>query len=375
MEPHYGPSSHPPQFNDEKHMTGDKNWFESFVDMKISGSVTFGDGKKACILVKLCGEVKFNTKNCIVSDLRGKQVICAPRSKENCYCTSTDNSNLCLRAVDDQVELWHKRLGHVNYRDWLKLSKKSYVRGLPSLSGKLEGVCGGCQIGKQTRTAHSATTFIGTNRILELMHMDLVDFLVAKSNAFDSFSKICSKIQNEKNDKVVRLRTNHGTEFENASFHDFCNTNGIAHEFSAPITPQQNGVVEHKNRVLIEMGRVMLNAANLAKHFWAEANCTACYTLNRVYLKPNTSTTPYELWKGKQSNVSHLRIFGSICYIYKDRDFVAKFYARSDTVPQSLSSVKEASTIDHSDFDIQDHIATTVETSNTSSQVQRRGVK
>lgn len=331
----------------------------------------------------------------------------------------------------------------------LKLSKKSYVHGLPSLSGKPEGVCGACQIGKQTRTAHNATKFIGTNRILKLMHMDLVgpmsthsiggkkyilvlvddfsrytwvDFLVAKSDAFDSFSKICSKIQNEKKDKVVRLRIDHGTEFENASFHDFCNTNGIAHELSAPITPQQNGVVECKNRVLIEMGRVMLNAANLAKHFWAEAIGTTCYTLNRVYLIPSTSTTPYELWKGKKPNVSHLRIFGSICYIYKDRDLVGKFDARSDIgtflgyslnsrayrvynhrtkivmesinvviddcktyepfdecvdiiVPQSSSNVKEASTIDHSDIDIQDHIATTVETSNTSSQVQHPGAK
>ncbi|VVA37100.1 PREDICTED: ribonuclease H [Prunus dulcis] len=264
-----------------RHMTGDKNWFESFVDMKISGSVTFGDGKKACILVKLCdefGEVKFNTKNCIVSDLRGKQVICAPRSKENCYCTSTDNSNLCLRAADDQVELWHKiRLGHVNYRDWLKLSKKSYVRGLPSLSGKPEGVCGGCQIGKQTRTAHSATTFIGTNRILELMHMDLVGSM--------STHTISGK-------KYILV---------------------LVDDFSRAYR-----IYNHRTKIVMESINVVIDD----------------------------------------------------CKTYEPFDECVDI-----TVPQSLSSVKEASTIDHSDFDIQDHIATTVETSNTSSQVQRRGVK
>ncbi|CAL9020228.1 unnamed protein product, partial [Prunus brigantina] len=63
---------------------------------------------------------------------------------------------------------------------------------------------------------------------------------------------------------------------------------GIKHEFSAPITPQQNGVVERKNRVLVEMARVMLNSKNLAKHFWAEAVNTACYISNRVFVRSRT---------------------------------------------------------------------------------------
>ncbi|CAL9007919.1 unnamed protein product [Prunus brigantina] len=82
--------------------------------------------------------------------------------------------------------------------------------------------------------------------------------------------------------------------------------NGISHEFSAPITPQQNGVVERKNRVLLDMSRVMLNSANLAKHFWAEAISSACYTANRVYLRPKSKATPYELWKGKKPNVKQI---------------------------------------------------------------------
>ena len=65
---------------------------------------------------------------------------------------------------------------------------------------------------------------------------------------------------------LVRIRTDHGSEFENSQFLKFCEEMGIKHEFSAPITPQQNGVVERKNRVLVEMARVMLNSKNFAKH-------------------------------------------------------------------------------------------------------------
>ena len=78
-------------------------------------------------------------------------------------------------------------------------------------------------------------------------------------------------------------------------FADYCNKHGIAHEFSAPKMPQQNGVVECKNRTLQEMARVMLNANDLPYKFWAKAMSTACYIINRVYLRPITLVTPYEI--------------------------------------------------------------------------------
>ncbi|XP_028957459.2 uncharacterized protein [Malus domestica] len=372
-----------------RHMTGDKRWFQSFSDKKVRGTVTFGDGKKAKVLgegtvkapglpalhnvllvesltanlmsiSQLCdvfGKAIFDEIECIVSTKTGEKVICGPRSDDNCYCAMANGLNVCYRVENNITNLWHRRLGHMNFRDLIKISKKEYVRGLPTLSGKQEGVCGDCQIGKQTKSSHSPTNFSSTSKPLELMHMDLVGpmqtlslggkkyilvlvddftrftwvaFLHDKSEAFKSFTVLCMKIQNEKHDNIIRLRTDHGTEFENHFFSEFCDEHGIAHEFSAPITPQQNGVVERKNRVLLDMSRVMLNSANLAKHFWAEAICSACYTANRVYLRPKSKATPYELWKGKKPNVSHLRVFGSTCYIYKDREHLAKFDSRSD---------------------------------------------
>ena len=130
--------------------------------------------------------------------------------------------------------------------------------------------------------------------------------------------------------KIVRIRSDHGKEFENSVYDDFCKSNGITHEFSAPKTPEQNGVVERKNKILQEMARVLLNSKKLSKRLWAEAISTACYIINRVFLRPNTSKTPYEIWKGKRPNVSHFHVFGCVCYVLRDREHVGKFDAKSD---------------------------------------------
>ena len=110
----------------------------------------------------------------------------------------------------------------------------------------------------------------------------------------------------------------------------FCTRSGISQEFSAPITPQQNGVVERKNKVIQEMARAMLYNKNVARNLWGEAVNIICHTINKVYFRPGTKKTPYELWKGRKPNVKYFRIFGSTCFILKDRENVGKFDSRSD---------------------------------------------
>ena len=110
----------------------------------------------------------------------------------------------------------------------------------------------------------------------------------------------------------------------------FCTRSGISQEFSTPITPQQNGVVERKNRVIQEMARAMLYNKNMARNLWGEAVNTACHTVNRVYFRPGTKKTPYELWKGRKPNVKYFIIFGSTCFILKDKENVGKFDSQSD---------------------------------------------
>ena len=119
-----------------------------------------------------------------------------------------------------------------------------------------------------------------------------------KDDSFEAFKKkknFCKKVQNEKDSNIIYVRSDHGVEFENSSFKSFFKENGISHNFSCPRTPQQNGVVERKNRTLQEMARTMLNESNVEKYFWAEAINTSCYILNRVTIRNFLNKTPYEL--------------------------------------------------------------------------------
>ena len=78
------------------------------------------------------------------------------------------------------------------------------------------------------------------------------------------------------------------------------------------------------------MARAMLHNKDVARNLWGEVVNTVCHTINRVYFRPSTKKTPYELWKGRKPNVKYFRIFGSICFILKDRKNVKKFNSRSD---------------------------------------------
>ena len=132
-------------------------------------------------------------------------------------------------------------------------------------------------------------------------------FLSQKNEAFYEFSKSCNKVQNENGFAITCIRSDHRRKFENINFEYYCNEHGIDHNFSALRTPQQNRVVEKKNRTLQEMTRTMLNENNLPKYFWVEAVNTSCYVLNRVLLRPILKKTPYEIWKNKKPNISHFK--------------------------------------------------------------------
>ena len=106
-------------------------------------------------------------------------------------------------------------------------------------------------------------------------------------------------IQNEKGLNIVSLRSDCEGEFQNECFEKFCKENEIFHNFSAPRTPQQNDVVERKNRSLEEGARTLLNETTLPKYFWVDCVSTICYTLNKVLIRPILKKTPYELYKGR----------------------------------------------------------------------------
>nr|XP_009597079.1 uncharacterized protein LOC104093065 [Nicotiana tomentosiformis] len=210
----------------------------------------------------------------------------------------------CLSAIDDDAELWHRRLGHTSFMLLNKLVRKDPVRGLPKSSFNDHKVCDACVKGKQVRSTFKPKKEVNTSKSLYLLHMDLcgpmrmasrggkkyifviVDdysrftwtlFLITKDETFEMFVAFIKRIQVKMGNNVVCIRFDHGTEFDNAKFDEFCTENGITHIILAPRTPQQNGVVEKKNRTLEDMAWTMLIDSGIAKKFWAEDVNTACY--------------------------------------------------------------------------------------------------
>jgi len=162
-------------------------------------------------------------------------------------------------------------------------------------------------------------------------HFTWTLFLASKDETFGKFVAFIKKVEKRVRQSLVCLRSDHGTEFENSSFIDYCNEHGVEHNFSAPRTPRQNGVVERKSRTLEDMTRTMLIASGLARNFWAEALNTSCYIVNRCMIRPVLNKTPYELFKGRKPNIIHLRLFGCKCYVHNNgKDALGKFDPRSD---------------------------------------------
>jgi len=239
-----------------------------------------------------------------------------------------------------------------------RIASKDLLIGLPKLKFERNKLCEACQKGKQTKSSFKPINVVSTTRPLELLHMDLFGpsrtkslggnyyglvivydysrftwtlFIATKDNVYLAFKKFTKVIQNEKGCRTSTIKSDHGGEFQNERFDKFCEKHGIKHNFSAPRTPQQNEVVERKNRSLEKLARTLLNETNLPKYLWADAISTTCYVLNKVLIRPILKKTPYELFKGRKPNISHLKVFGCKCFILSNgKDNLGKFDSKAD---------------------------------------------
>src|SRR6266498_397690 len=157
-----------------------------------------------------------------------------------------------------------------------------------------------------------------------------VFFLQEKPENMGIFKKFTKRAQNLFGYTIVKIRSDNGSEFKNSHIDDYCDEHGIKHELSFTYTPEQNGVVERKNKTLITLARSMLDEYGMPERFWAEAINTACYASNRFYLHRLLKKTAYELLVGRKPNVSYFLVFGCKCYIYKKRQHLGKFQTRCD---------------------------------------------
>jgi transposase InsO family protein len=148
-------------------------------------------------------------------------------------------------------------------------------------------------------------------------------FLKNKSEAFENFN-----IYKEMDSKIRCLRYDNGGELTSKKCMDYYNSHGIKRQFSIARTPQQNGVLERKNRTVQEMARKILMDSKMIDIFWAQAVHIAVHIQNRVMLRKNTEKNPYELWKVRPTNVKNFIVFGSKCYIKREDDRMGKFDSR-----------------------------------------------
>jgi hypothetical protein len=205
-------------------------------------------------------------------------------------------------------------------------------------------VCAPCHHGKMIAASHSPVNTMMTEHPGQLLHMDTVGpyrvhsmggkwyilvivdnyshyswvfFLDSKDEVFEHFQSLALRLNNEHPNYLKSIRSDNGTEFRNASFDEFCLEHGIDQQFSAPHIPQENGVVERKNRTLVEMARTMLDEHRTPRRFWADAISTACYISNRIFLRSILHLTPFELRFARKPYVCHFRPYGCKFFVLK----------------------------------------------------------
>nr|GFB61764.1 putative ribonuclease H-like domain-containing protein [Tanacetum cinerariifolium] len=186
--------------------------------------------------------------------------------------------------------IWHRRLGHLNFKTMNKLVRPNLVRGLPTKYFENDLNCTACLKGKQHKASCKSKLVNYVSKPLQILHMDLFGptfvssishkwycllvtgdfsrfiwtlFLKSKDETSDILKKFITKIENLKDLKVKIIRCDNKGEFRNKELNYFCLQKGIKREFSNARTPQQNGVAKRRNRSLIEAARTMLADAKL----------------------------------------------------------------------------------------------------------------
>ncbi|MCO5560951.1 hypothetical protein L7F22_014571 [Adiantum nelumboides] len=123
-------------------------------------------------------------------------------------------------------------------------------------------------------------------------------------------------VEKEKDLKIKSIRSDRGGEFLSENFARWCKSEGIRRQLTTPYTPSQNGVVERKNRTIMEMARAMLAHASLPRSYWAKACNTAVYIQNRSPTHALQDMTPFQAYYGRKPTVSHFRVFGCSAFVH-----------------------------------------------------------
>nr|GFB71115.1 integrase, catalytic region, zinc finger, CCHC-type, peptidase aspartic, catalytic [Tanacetum cinerariifolium] len=242
-------------------------------------------------------EVTFRKSTCFIRDLKGNDLLSGSRGTDlySIILQDTNSPNpICLvdKATSSQAWLWHRHLSHLNFDTINLLSKNDIVVGLPKLKFVKDHLCSSCELGKAKRKSFHTKLTPSSKRRLQLLHMDL-----------------CGPMR---------------------TLYAYFAAEGIQHQTSVAQTPEQNGVVERRNRTLVEAARTMLSTAKVPLFFWAEAIVTAYFTQNRSLVIPRHEKTPYHIINERKPSVKFFHIFGSVCYTIRDGENLDKMREKGD---------------------------------------------
>ncbi|GJY54046.1 retrovirus-related pol polyprotein from transposon TNT 1-94 [Tanacetum coccineum] len=265
-------------------------------------------------------EVAFRRNTCFVKNLEGVDLLKGNRTT-NLYTinlhdmASASPIFLMARATSTKSWLCHQRLSHLNFDTINDLSRNDLVTGLIKFKYHKEHLFPSCEQGKSKRASHPHKPVPNSK---------------SKDEAPDEIKTFLKNITVLLQAPVIIVRTDNDTEFKNQVLQEYFNSVVISHQASYVRTPQQNGVVEQRNRTLVEAARTMLIFSRAPLFLWAEAIATACYTQNRSIIHRRFDKTPYELINGRKSDISFLYVFGALCYPKNDRKDIGKLGAKGD---------------------------------------------
>nr|GEW32241.1 hypothetical protein [Tanacetum cinerariifolium] len=265
-------------------------------------------------------EVAFRQHTCFIRNLEGVDLLTGSQGK-NMYTPSLGDmmasSPICLlsKASKTKSWLWHRRLSHLNFGAINHLARHDLVQGLPKQKFEKDHLCYACAMGKSKKKPYKPKSKDTNQEKLYLLHMDLYGPMRVAS--------------------VNGKKTDNGMEFVNQTLREYYEKVGISHATSVARSPQQNGVIEIRNRTLIEAARTMLTYAKAPLFLWTETIATACYTQNHFIICLRHKKTPYELLHDKLHHLSFFYVFGALCYLTYDSENLVEPKNYKDALTQA----------------------------------------
>ncbi|GJZ71788.1 putative RNA-directed DNA polymerase [Tanacetum coccineum] len=254
---------------------------------------------------------------CILQDIRTGAIIGRGTERQGLYyvdeLTTSGTVMLAHGTSEREAWLWHRRLGHPSGSYLHTLFPKLFPLNKPIS-------CETCILAK----SHRQTFKPSNTRVkvpFSLIHSDVwgpapviggqsfryyvifvddctrmtwIYFLKNKAEVYDRFTAFYAMIQTQFQKSIQVVRSDNGGEYMNSQMNLFFQSKGIVHQTTCPHTPEQNGVAERKNRLLLEMTRALIIESNAPNFFWPEALATATYLINRLPTKILKMKTPLE---------------------------------------------------------------------------------